>query len=250
MREHVDRYVEALLSGKRPKPFAPTQEEVSVLAAAIDLTAGQSNDAEPRPAFVEQLRKQLEHERQNAERDASPRPAWRVPARRRLLAAGALTVSGAAVGAAGAQLFALGGSAASAEAPTAPEVLTPTHGTWQTVADGTEIPEGAVLAFDLGPVSGFVRRTGGRVQAVSGSCTHQGCRLELTASHAEIACPCHGATFALTGVNLTRPRLMNKPLPALPRLPVREQDGRVQIFAPVAASVDPSASGSAEASPA
>ena len=101
------------------------------------------------------------------------------------------------------------------------------------VADGAALPEGAVLPFDLGPITGFLRRSGGRVQAVSGICTHQGCRLELTDSRTEIGCPCHGATFNLAGTNLTHPRVMGHPLPALPRLPVRELDGQIEIYAPM-----------------
>jgi nitrite reductase/ring-hydroxylating ferredoxin subunit len=45
-------------------------------------------------------------------------------------------------------------------------------------------------------------------------------------------CPCHGATFTLAGANLTHPRQTGSVLPALPRLPVREQDGRIQVYAP------------------
>lgn len=232
MKEHVDRYVEALLRNRRPKPFAPTQDEVKMMAAAIDLAAHALDDAEPRPAFVEQLRERLEREQQRAERIPPQRPAWRAPVRRRLLAAGALTVSGAAVGVAGAQL--LGAGAATAPAAE-PDEITPVHGAWQTVADSENLPEGAVLAFDLGPVTGFVQRTGGRVQAVSGICTHQGCRLESTGS-GRLVCPCHGATFDLAGTNLTRPRLMNHPLPPLPRLPVREDGGQIQVYAAIATS--------------
>ncbi|MBB4928899.1 hypothetical protein [Kitasatospora kifunensis] len=33
-------------------------------------------------------------------------------------------------------------------------------------------------------------------------------------------------------MNLTRPHRSGEPLPALPRLPVRELDGTIQIYAP------------------
>jgi len=87
-------------------------------------------------------------------------------------------------------------------------------------------------AFDLGPVNGFVRRVSGRVQAVSGICTHQGCRLDLSAARDLLTCPCHGATFAMDGANVSHPRPMSSPLPALPRLAVREQNGEIQIYGP------------------
>src|SRR5205807_763326 len=104
-------------------------------------------------------------------------------------------------------------------------------GTWQNVASDTDLPEGAVLPFDLGAVTGFVRRVSGRVQAVSGVCTHQGCRLHLDTPGGKLACPCHGATFSLAGAPLTRPH-GSSPLPALPRLPVRIEGGQVQVYAP------------------
>jgi Rieske Fe-S protein len=67
---------------------------------------------------------------------------------------------------------------------------------------------------------------------VSGTCTHQGCRLDLAPARDQLACPCHGATFTLAGVNLTHPLKTGDRLPALPRLAVREQDGTIQVYTP------------------
>jgi nitrite reductase/ring-hydroxylating ferredoxin subunit len=89
-----------------------------------------------------------------------------------------------------------------------------------------------VFSFDLGAVVGFARRVAGRVQAISGICTHQGCRLALDTPRDTLVCPCHGATFAVTGTPLTHPYRQAVPLPALPRLAVRERDGHIQIYAP------------------
>jgi len=109
--------------------------------------------------------------------------------------------------------------------------LTPTTGTWRTVASATDLSEGEVMAFDLGAVNGFLRRESGRFQAVSGTCTHQGCRLNLDAPRDRLSCPCHGATFSLAGAPLTHPH-NSHPLTALPRLAVRVDQGNVQIYAP------------------
>jgi Rieske Fe-S protein len=65
---------------------------------------------------------------------------------------------------------------------------------------------------------------------VSGVCTHQGCRLVLDAGDTELMCPCHGATFGLSGAVL-RHRLSFR-LTALPRLAVRELGDVIQVFAP------------------
>jgi len=233
VRRPVDRYVDRLLRRRRPKPFAPTQEDVAILRTAIDLKAAASDAAQPRPDFVTDLRARLaDSERAGLEASEAPRPAWQTPARRRLLRAGALTATGAAAGVLGQRV--LGGqSTDDSNGPETPLAeLTPVHGTWQTCVSSAELPEGAVMAFDLGAITGFLRRVSGRVQAVSGICTHQGCRLDLNAARNLLTCPCHGATFATDGANLTHPRPMSHALPALPRLAVREQDGEIQIYGP------------------
>jgi nitrite reductase/ring-hydroxylating ferredoxin subunit len=101
------------------------------------------------------------------------------------------------------------------------------------VARTEDLPEGGVTAFDTGPVFGFVGRTNGRLFALSGVCTHLGCRLNLDGPARELRCPCHTAAFSLTGAVLHHPRAA--PLPALPRIPVRETAGTVQVFTATAA---------------
>jgi cytochrome b6-f complex iron-sulfur subunit len=109
--------------------------------------------------------------------------------------------------------------------------LRPSHGTWHTVAVDADLPEGGVQDFDLGTVSGYLHRTGGRLRAVSGICTHQACRLALDEARTTLVCPCHGATFTPSGDPLHNDRSPH-PLPALPRLAVREHEGAIQVFAP------------------
>ena len=84
-------------------------------------------------------------------------------------------------------------------------------------------------AFDLGAVAGFVHRVDGVVRAVSGSCTHQGCRLALDGAR-NLDCPCHTTVFALSG-DLIRHQLPVAPRP-LPTFATREVDGVVQVYAP------------------
>ncbi|WP_405885127.1 Rieske (2Fe-2S) protein [Streptomyces sp. NBC_01136] len=231
-RQAVDRYVERLLGRRHPKPFAATEDELALVRTAIDLAAAGPDAQGPAPAFVDRLRHQLREHEQAQAATPTPQPAWRTPPRRRLLAAGALTATGALAGVAADQFLQRRDEGAQAQQPGPSAELVPVTGSWQPVAQTTEVPEGAVVAFDLGTVTGFVRRTDGRIRAVSGNCTHQGCRLDLDSAHDRLACPCHGATFSLAGVNLTRPHQSGEPLPALPRLPVRELDGTIQIYAP------------------
>jgi cytochrome b6-f complex iron-sulfur subunit len=231
VKHPVDRYVDALLRRRRPRPFAPTQDDLKVLRTAIDLAAVGHEADEPRPDFVRRLRADLSRLEPAAQPDPAPAPAWRAQPRRRVLTAAVLTATGAAIGVEGQRVLTTTAeqqpdtSAAQAE-------LDPSHGVWRCVAASADLPEGAVLSFDLGAVNGFVRRVSGRVQAVSGTCTHQGCRLDLDADRSGLTCPCHGATFTTAGVNLTHPRQVGRPLPALPRLAVRELDGHIEVYAP------------------
>jgi nitrite reductase/ring-hydroxylating ferredoxin subunit len=96
------------------------------------------------------------------------------------------------------------------------------------VAASAELPDGAVHAFDLGAVVGFVQRTAGVVRTVSGTCTHQGCRLLLDTASRQLDCPCHTTVFALFG-ELVQHQLPVPPAP-LPGIAAREQDGAVQVY--------------------
>lgn len=225
MKRPIDRYVDSLLRRRHPTSFAPSEDDLAVARTAIDLAAAGPDAQRPREAFVEELRQRL------AAQATASRPAPALPAgrwtvgRRPLLTAAALTAA-AAAGAAADRALTHPGPAVPAEAD-----LTPTTGTWQAVAAAADLPEGTVMPFDLGTVTGFVRRVNGRVRAVSGTCTHQGCRLRLTPPRDQLACPCHGATFTLAGESLTHPHNSHA-LPPLPRLPVRVNGHHIEIYAP------------------
>jgi cytochrome b6-f complex iron-sulfur subunit len=236
MKRPIDRYVDSLLRRRRPRPFAPSEEDLAVARTAIDLAAAGPDAQRPSEAFVEDLRRRLAAQ-QTA--DSRPSPAAlpvgrRTVGRRRFLAAGALTAT-AAAGAAAGHALTEPSPASATEAE-----LRPTTGTWQAVAASADLPEGAVVPFDLGTVTGFLQRVSGRLRAVSGICTHQGCRLNLTPPRDQLVCPCHGATFTLAGQPLTHPH-NNHALAALPRLPVRVSGDRIQVYAP--ASPAPGAPG-------
>lgn len=108
--------------------------------------------------------------------------------------------------------------------------IVPDEGSWQAVLASAELPDGAVRPFALSTLAGFVERTGGRLLAVSGICTHQGCRLSLAQPPTQLDCPCHGAVFALDGTVISH-RLSVQPT-ALPQILVRESGGVVQVRAP------------------
>jgi Rieske Fe-S protein len=84
--------------------------------------------------------------------------------------------------------------------------------------------------FENGSLIGFVRRVGGRPEAVSGICTHQGCRLWFDAPTDQLRCPCHSTSFSPTG-RLLAHQLPIAPKP-LPQLEVREVNGTIEVLAP------------------
>jgi nitrite reductase/ring-hydroxylating ferredoxin subunit len=165
-----------------------------------------------------------------------PRPAHVVPlrlgpTRRRVLLAGGVAAGAAAIGAVGDHLISSDSRPRDTEAAGAVPTLEPNVGGWQTVAASSDLTVGAVHRFDTGAVVGFVSRDASGLRAVSGICTHLGCRLNLDASSRELDCPCHNTSFAVDGT-LVRHQLYTPP-PPLPHLPVREQDGRVEVYVPV-----------------
>jgi Rieske Fe-S protein len=87
-----------------------------------------------------------------------------------------------------------------------------------------------VRAFDAGTMIGFVHRSGDELQAVSGVCTHLGCKLALDKPARQLNCPCHNAAFAVDGAVLHH--RLSIVLPPLPKLMVRESEGLVEVFVP------------------
>lgn len=215
------RFVDGLIGNRSPKPFRAQREDEAELRTAITLRAASEDAGAARPEFVDTLRTRL------AEQLAEP-DARRGRTRRRFVQAMSAAAAAMAAGF-GLDRFLLRG-ASQAPPVAAQQTVTPDTGEWRAVAASTDLPDGGVRPFDLGSVNGFVQRTGGRLLAVSGVCTHLGCRLTLNAPQRQLNCPCHNASFAVTGEVLHH--YLPIELRPLPRLPVREVDGVVQVYAP------------------
>jgi len=216
----VRRFVEDLLRGRRTRGFRPDDEEAAQMRAAIELRAGRAGSGAASEEFVADLRRRLATELDVDDADAV------VPirsGRRRVLQFGSVAAAGLAVGAVAAR-------AASTPADVAEGPLVPNDGTWTRVAASTDLPDGGVRGFDVDGVTGFVRRDGGQVAAVSGICTHQGCALRLDAPARELRCPCHRTSFAVNGALVSHQ--LPTPPRALPTLSVREADGGIEVLAP------------------
>jgi nitrite reductase/ring-hydroxylating ferredoxin subunit len=223
------RYVDDLLRGRRPKPFAPDDFEAAQIRTAIELRAagqGSGVDDAPRREFLDDLRRRLAEQMSGAPPEAALKPST---TRRQVL----VGTSAAAVGAVAAVSIdraVIGGPSEAPASDIAAGQLTPSDGSWQRVAASSDVPDGIMHPFDLGSISGFVRRVDGKPQAISGVCTHQGCRLWFDAPDDRLRCPCHSTSFSPTGQVLTH-QLPIAPKP-LPTLGVREVNGFIEVFAP------------------
>ncbi|MCV7217486.1 Rieske (2Fe-2S) protein [Mycobacterium crocinum] len=229
-RRNLARYIDDMLAGRQPKPFTPDEFEAAQLRTAIDLTAAREDAGEPRPEFVDSLKARMAAEMSSdtAPLTNTPPPKTRMSATRRQVIVGTSAAATAAV--AGVSVDRLVVRPRTDDQQAADSELVPTDGSWQTVTASGDLPEGAVHAFDLGSVSGFVRRVNGRVDAVSGVCTHQGCKLWFDQGDDRLRCPCHSTSFSPAGAVVTH-ALPIAPKP-LPHFDVRERDGVVEVLAP------------------
>lgn len=217
------RYVDDLLRGRRPKAFAPDDFEAAQIRTAIELRAARQGDDAPRQEFLTDLHRRLAEQTNGTPPEAAPKQSTT----RRQVIVGTSAAAAAAVAAVSIDRAVIGSPT---EGPAVAGQLTPNDGSWQRVAASSDVPDGVMHPFDLGSVTGFVRRVDGKLEAVSGVCTHQGCRLWFDAPDDTLRCPCHSTSFSPTGQVLTH-QLPIAPKP-LPSLLVREVNGMIEVFAP------------------
>jgi nitrite reductase/ring-hydroxylating ferredoxin subunit len=224
----VQRIIEKILRQQRIGRAKTDPEADAELRAAILLRSARLGAGSVREEFVTSLHQRLAEE---LAEDGKPAPVMITTRRRRFVQMTATAAAAVGIGAVADHLLTGGGAvAADQQSTTGDQLVDPDHGVWQTVADSTTLPEGRVLRFDLGTVTGFVRRNNGIVGAVSGACTHLGCQLNLATSQKQLNCPCHGASFGVNGAVLNHRLPIT--LPPLPEFEVREQNGLVQVLAP------------------
>jgi cytochrome b6-f complex iron-sulfur subunit len=221
----VRTYVDDLLRGRRPKSFRPDDFEAAQIRTAIDLQAARLGSDAPRQEFLTDLRQRLA-----AQLDGTSPPVGKPGATRRHVIVGTSAAAAAAVAAVAIDRAVIdSGQVADGDNSSSGE-LTPNTGRWLRVAASADVPDGVMRPFDLGSVVGFVRRVDGKPEAVSGVCTHQGCRLWFDAPDDRLRCPCHSTSFSPAGQVLTH-QLPIAPKP-LPTLMVREHGGAIEVFVP------------------
>ncbi|MFE5707805.1 Rieske (2Fe-2S) protein [Rhodococcus koreensis] len=226
----VRRYVEDLLAGRRPRSLHPDESEAEQIRAAITLRAARPGADTPSESFLTDLQQRIAADIEGPAPEDSGIGGGSTT-RRQVLIGGSVAAAAAAVGAVVDHTIVGGVAAEKEQGPSAAEVtLVPTNGAWRAVAASADVPDGATVAFDVGTITGFVRRVNGQPAAVSGICTHQGCRLWLDAPADTLRCPCHSTSFSTSGQVLTH-QLPAAPAP-LPNLQIRETGGTIEVFAP------------------
>ncbi|MCW2652742.1 MAG: hypothetical protein JWR32_3718 [Mycobacterium sp.] len=223
------RYVDDLLRGRRPKPFRPDEFEAAQIRTAIELRATRLGSGAPRQDFLTDLQRRLSAQMQGVPSDA---PTGVPSTSRRRVMVGTSAAAAGAVAALAADRLLLRRTAqqpAGEEATATGGDMVPSGGSWQPVAASSEITDdGAMHPFEHGSLIGFVRRVDGRAEAVSGVCTHQGCRLWFDRPDDQLRCPCHSTSFSPSGQLLAN-QLPVPPAP-LPRFQVRENNGAIEVF--------------------
>jgi cytochrome b6-f complex iron-sulfur subunit len=208
------KFVEDMLARRRVRRAETTEDDAADVRTAILLNSARPGVDRPDEEFVAKLGARLA-----AEADGKPR----VNNRRRFVQTTSVAAAAVVLGATVDHLVQPSPSTEQA-------TIVPDHGQWRAVVSSAELVEGTVRPFDLGTVTGFVQRAGGEVHAVSGICTHLGCRLALDMAALRLNCPCHRTAFTVDGAVVFH-QLPSTP-PPLPRLEVRENAGNVEVLVP------------------
>lgn len=106
--------------------------------------------------------------------------------------------------------------------------LMPDNGSWRPVAAVIAIPPGHAVPVSTATVDAVIINDGGDISAVSGTCTHLGCKLQPDDTNRKLDCPCHQTAFSWSGKVLYY-RLKSAPT-SLPRIPSRVNNGQVELY--------------------
>jgi nitrite reductase/ring-hydroxylating ferredoxin subunit len=200
-RDTFADYLDTVLAGGRPSPDLVAEDEAQIARLAAELAAaGDPARGDPDPAFVEQLRLRM----RDADAGIGAVQAWTLPEaafrRIRLTRRDVLRVGlGAAAG------LAAGAGAISILRPAGPAPLVGNgrplvrDGRWVAIATLADLPVGSAVRFSTVAFDGYVVNDAGTIRALSSVCTHMGCTLAYRSEYQDLRCPCHGASFDLSG---------------------------------------------------
>jgi len=217
--DRVARFVDELLHGRRPHRFEATHEEAEAMTAAVSLSAARVGADVPDKAALDRIHQRLAdalNESEVVDRRLSRR-AWL----RTAGAAAAAVVVGVGLDEVVRNRQESGRAGGSA-------TLLPDNGSWRPVAAVNEIPTGHAMQVSTASLDAVIINDGGTITAVSGVCTHLGCKLQPDDANRKLNCPCHQTAFSWSGKVLYY-RL--KAAPAnLPQIPSRVNNGQVELY--------------------
>jgi nitrite reductase/ring-hydroxylating ferredoxin subunit len=218
--DRVAHFVDDLLKGRRPRRFEATPEEADAMSAAAGLTAAHVGADLPDKAALDRI-----HGRLAARLDDGPAIEGRY-SRRVWLRTFGTAAAAAVLGVAIDEVVTRTGSGAPTVA--AEGVLTPDSAQWRPVASVEQLPAGQAMTVSTASVDAVIVNDGGQISAVSGICTHLGCKLQPDIADQRLACPCHQTAFSWSGKVLFY-RLKSAPAD-LPRIQSRVVDGQIELF--------------------
>jgi nitrite reductase/ring-hydroxylating ferredoxin subunit len=178
----VEKIVADLLRGRRLKLRGGDAEEKAAITAAARLAGIRQGAQRMHPEFRTRLARTLADTYEEG---------W--VTRRAALVAGL----GLAAGAAGGAFF--GRAMEPKPVVKAGDPINPIDGRWIDVAAMSDLVEGQGKHVVAGSVGAFLFRRGDSVTAVSSICSHLPCELWWDHKRANLACPCHPATFNSDG---------------------------------------------------
>ena len=218
--DRVARFVEDLLHGRRPRRFRASDEELEAMKAAAGLASARLGSDLPERDALDRI-----HQRLATALDEGAHAPRQMTRRTWLQTAGAMAA--AVIVGVGLDEVVAGRRNAPSE-NTGQAVLQPDAGSWRPVASVDELPAGHAMAVSTGAVDAVIVNEQGSVSAVSGICTHLGCKLQPDESTQQLKCPCHQTAFSWSGRVLYY-RLQSAPA-NLPRIPARVNNGKIELY--------------------
>ena len=217
--DRVARFVDDLLHGRRPHRFEATPEEAEAMSVAAGLAAARVGADVPDKAAVDRI-----HQRLAEALDESPVVDRRLSRRAWLRTAGAA----AAAVVVGVGLDELVKNRQESGGGGGAAMLLPDNGSWRPVAAITDVPPGHATTVSTASMDAVIINDGGTITAMSGVCTHLGCKLQPDDANRKLNCPCHQTAFSWSGKVLYY-RL--KAAPAnLPKIPSRVNNGQIELY--------------------
>ena len=220
--DRVAQFVDDLLHRRRPRRFNASPEEAEAMTAAAGLAAARVGADLPDKAALDRIHRKLSetlNESPALERRFSRRDWLRTAG-----TAAAAVVVGVALDKVVTNQQHPGGPGTAPGSAT----LLPDGGSWRPVAALSAVPVGHALPVSTANLDAIIINDGGNISAVSGVCTHLGCKLQPDDANRKLNCPCHQTAFGWSGKVLYY-RLKAAPS-NLPLIQSRVNDGAIELY--------------------